>query len=267
MKMGYFTNKVVVITGATSGIGMALALQIADKNVHLILAARRVNELDEVKQACMLKGSRCTPLFIDLSSPDSIRDFTREVTGLVDKVDVLINNAGISQRSLAAETTLEVDRTIMEVNFFGQVGLTKSLWGLINRSNQANIVIISSVTGTFGFPLRSAYAASKHALEGFFESWLLENENPKIKFTTISPGRIYTNISYSALKGDGTAHRQLDKGQAKGISAEVCAQKIIHGIARNRRKVYIAHQEMVLVLLRKIIPPFFFSLVKKLKLS
>jgi len=267
MKMGYFTNKVVVITGATSGIGKALALQIADKSVHLILAARRVNELNEVKDACILKGALCTSLFIDLSSPASIREFTQNVTGLVDRVDVLINNAGISQRSLAAETSIEVDRTIMEINFFGQVGLTKSLWTLLNRSAQANIVIISSVTGTFGFPLRSAYSASKHALEGFFESWLLETENPKIRFTTVSPGRIYTNISYSALKGDGTAHQQLDKGQAKGISAEVCAQKIIHGIARNRRKVYIAHQEMVLVILRKMIPPFFFGLVKKLKLS
>ncbi len=265
--MGYFTNKTVIITGATSGIGKALALQIADKDVHLILAARRVNELNEIKEECILKGALCTPLFIDLSSPDSIGEFSKKVTELVDKVDVLINNAGISQRSLAAETSIEVDRTIMETNFFGQVGLTKSLWPLINNSSQANIVIISSVAGSFGFPLRSAYSASKHALEGFFESWLLENENPKIRFTTVSPGRIRTNISYSALKSDGTAHQQLDKGQEKGISAEICAQKIVNGIAHNRRKVYIAHQEMVLVALRKLVPPFFFGLVKKMKLS
>ena len=155
----------------------------------------------------------------------------------------------------------------MEVNFFAQVNLTKSLWPLLINSNHANIVLISSVVGTFGFPQRSAYSASKHALEGFFESWMLENKRENIFFTTISPGRIYTNISYSALKADGSAHQQLDEGQAKGISAEACAKKIINGIIKNKRKVYVAQQEMVLIILRKYVPFLFFRLVKKLQLK
>jgi dehydrogenase/reductase SDR family protein 7B len=265
--MGSFSNKVILITGASSGIGKALALQIADTDVQIILAARRMDELKSLQEACQLKGALCNILFIDMASPESVESFVGEVKKQYGTIDVLINNAGISQRSQAEETSLEVDRKIMEVNFFAQVYLTKSLWPLLINSVHANIVLISSVVGTFGFPQRSAYAASKHALEGFFESWMLENKRQNICFTTVSPGRIYTNISYSALKADGSAHQQLDEGQAKGISAEVCAKKIINGIQYNKRKVYVANREMVLVILRKYIPFLFFRIVKKLKLT
>ena len=265
--MGHFSSKVILITGASSGIGKALALQMADKNVHLILAARRLDELELLQIDCEQKGATCTNLFIDMASPAAIADFSSTVIKQFKTIDVLINNAGISQRSQAEETALEVDRRIMEINFFAQVNLTKSLWPLLVNSAHANIVLISSVVGTFGFPQRSAYSASKHALEGFFESWMVENKRENIFFTTISPGRIYTNISYSALKADGSAHQQLDEGQAKGISAEACAKKIINGIIKNKRKVYVAQQETVLIILRKYLPFLFFKLVKKLQLK
>jgi dehydrogenase/reductase SDR family member 7B len=265
--MGYFTGKVILITGASSGIGRALALQLADKNVHIILAARRLDELRSVQEACEKKGAACTNLFIDMASSEAIAGFVASVSKQFVRIDILINNAGISQRSHAEETSPEVDRKIMEVNFFGQVDLTKSIWPLLIKSNHANIVLISSVVGSFGFPQRSAYSASKHALEGFFESWMLENKRKNVFFTIVSPGRIYTNISYSALKADGSSHLKLDEGQAKGIKPEVCAQKIIKGIIRNNRKVYIAKEEMVLIILRKFFPFLFFKLVKKLKLT
>ena len=265
--MGHFTNKVVLITGASSGIGKALALGIADKNVQLILAARRMDELKSLQAACQQKGAECSILFIDVASTESIGEFAAEVTQQFSQIDVLINNAGISQRSQAEETSIKVDRRIMEVNFFGPVHLTKLLWPLLTKSGHANIVLISSVVGTFGFPQRSAYSASKHALEGFFESWMLENKRDNIHFTTIAPGRIYTNISYAALKADGSAHQVLDEGQAKGIKPEACAKKIINGIIRNKRKVYVAQQEMLLIVLRKYIPFAYFKLVKKLNLT
>ncbi len=265
--MGHFTNKVVLITGASSGIGKALALGIAAKGVQLLLAARRMDELKSLQEACQQKGADCHIFFIDIALPESITAFVTEVGKQAQTIDVLINNAGISQRSQAEETSIEVDRRIMEVNFFGQVALTKSLWPLLVKSSHANIVLISSVVGTFGFPQRSAYSASKHALEGFFESWMLENRRNNIHFTTVSPGRIYTNISYSALKADGSAHQLLDKGQKNGITPEACATKIIHGILRNKRKVYVAKQEMLLIFLRKYIPFAYFKLVKKLNLT
>jgi len=263
--MSSFTNKVILITGASSGIGKALALQMAGNNVQLILAARRLDELKLVQEACEKKGAACISLHVDVAAPESISQFVTTVTGQYKTIDILVNNAGISQRSKAEETAIEVDRKIMEVNFFGQVALTKSLWPLLINSTHANIVLISSVVGTFGYSHRSAYAASKHALEGFFESWMIENKRPNIHFTTVSPGRIFTNISYSALKADGTAHKQLDAGQANGITPEVCAQKIINGIVSDKRKVYIVQKEMVLVILRKCFPSLFFRLAKNLK--
>lgn len=263
----YFEHKTVLITGASSGIGKALAEGIASNGTRLILAARRLEELEKTKSICEAKGAVCEGLYLDISNEGSIDAFVLEVFKQNTHIDVLINNAGISQRSQAEETPLEVDRKIMEVNFFGQVALTKALWPMLLKSEKANIVLISSVVGTFGFPQRSAYSASKHALEGFFESWLLENKHPHVFFTTVSPGRIKTNISYSALKSDGTPHASMDDGQAKGISAEVCAQKIISGLIKNKRKIYVAKGEMVLVVLRKLLPFVYFRLVKKLKLS
>ncbi|MBC7383331.1 MAG: SDR family oxidoreductase [Bacteroidia bacterium] len=265
--MSPFKNKVVIITGASSGIGKALALQMADDGVQLILAGRRMDELIAVKIHCETKGAKCITLFIDMAEPDTIATFAIAVSRMFNCVDILINNAGISQRSQAELTGIEVDRRIMEVNFFGQVNLTKLLWPMLLNATHTNIVLISSVVGTFGFPQRSAYAASKHALEGFFESWSLENQHKNIHFTTISPGRIFTNISYAALKADGNPHQQLDDGQANGISSETCARKIISGIISNKRKVYVVQQELLLIILRKCFPYLFFKLVKKLKLS
>lgn len=263
----YFQHKTVLITGASSGIGKALAEGIASQGTKLILAARRLDALEETKVICESKGATCDIQFLDIASPASIEAFAKEITSRYQQIHVLINNAGISQRSQAAETSIEVDRKIMEVNFFGQVGLTKSLWPLLLEAPKTNIVLISSVVGTFGFPQRSAYSASKHALEGFFESWMLENQHPHIFFTTVSPGRIKTNISYSALKSDGTPHAVMDDGQAKGITAEHCAHKIIQGIIKGKRKIYVAKGEMVLVTLRKVFPFLYFRLVKKLKLA
>ncbi len=263
----YFENKTVIITGASSGIGKALAEEIATKGTDLILAARRLEELERTKAICEEKGATCEIQFLDISSEASIEEFVSNVKLSHAKIDILINNAGISQRSQAEETPLAVDRRIMEVNFFGQVNLTKCLWPLLLKAEKANIVLISSVVGTFGFPQRSAYSASKHALEGFFESWLLENKHPHVHFSIVSPGRIKTNISYSALKSDGTPHATMDDGQAKGISATDCANKIIEGVLKNKRKIYVAKGEMVLVVLRKIFPFIYFRLVKKLKLS
>lgn len=260
-------NKVILITGASSGIGKALALQLAMPGNTLFLAARRIQELQPLQLECEKKGASCYCVFLDVSSPESIYNLAEEIKQKVSVLDILINNAGISQRAQAEETDISVDRRIMEVNFFGQVGLTKSVWPLLCNSTHANIVLISSVVGTFGFPQRSAYSASKHALEGFFESWMTENKRENIHFTTVSPGRIQTNISLSALKADGTPHELMDEGQKKGIPVEICATKIIKGIKNDRRKVYVIQNEWVLIIARKVCPPLYFWLVKSLKLS
>lgn len=172
----------------------------AGKGVQLILAARREHELHSVQEDCIRKGAMCISIFLDIASPASISDFAAAISAQFKAIDVLVNNAGISQRSMAEETSIEVDRKIMEVNFFGQVSLTKSLWPLLIKSAHANLVLLSSVVGTFGFSQRSAYSASKHALEGFFESWMIENNRPNIYFTTVSARHYYTTYPILRLK-------------------------------------------------------------------
>lgn len=263
----YFSKKSILITGANSGIGKALAQQIAGENVQLILTARRTEELVSIAEFCSKKGAKCFCYYLDVSDENSIEQLCKSLKIEFNSLDILINNAGISQRSIAAETELKVDRLLMETNFFGPVHLTKLLWPLILKSPKGQIILMSSLTGTFGFTLRSAYAASKHAIEGFFQSWALENANKNISFTVIAPGRIQTNISYSALKSDGSAHAVLDRGQEKGIPASVCAEKIIKAIIKQKRKVYIVKSERILLFLNKYAPSLFEFAVKKLKLS
>lgn len=265
--MTFFSNKTILITGASSGIGKALAEQLAQPSVTIILAARNRESLQAVKAGCEAKGATVYIIPADLSSTSGVTALADQLFQTVGALDILINNAGISQRSQAEETDVDVDRRIMELNFFAPVQLTKLLWPLLLKSAHANIVSISSVTGTFGFPQRSAYAASKHAVEGFFESWMLENKHPQVYFTTVAPGRILTNISYSALRHDGSAHKQLDEGQAKGIKAEACAARIINAIQTDKRKIYIVKSERVLLFLHRYFPSLFIWTVKRFNLQ
>lgn len=257
----------ILITGASSGIGKALALAYASPDAHLILVARNKPVLQELQQTCESKGAKVHLIVADLADMDQVDRVIQHVSATYPALHILINNAGISQRSQAEETAASVDRSIMEINFFSPVRLTKGLWPLLCNTTHSNIVNISSVTGTFGFPQRSAYAASKHAMEGFFESWMLENKQPHVHFTTVAPGRILTNISYNALTSNGSKHQLLDEGQAKGIKAEVCAAKIKAAVKRNQRKVYIVQQERILLFLHRFFPAGFVYLVRKLRLA
>lgn len=260
-------GKHILITGASSGIGKALAEQLSVNGNTLYLAARNATALQELKLNGEANGAIVHICIADLSRMTEVEKLAIFVSQKTTALDILINNAGISQRSQAEETTEQVDREIMELNFFSPAKLTKLLWPLLLKSSHANIVNISSVTGTFGFPQRSAYAASKHAMEGFFESWMLENKASNIHFTIVAPGRIQTNISYNALKNDGTKHQILDSGQAKGISANTCGKRIIQGIVKNKRKIYIVKEEKVLIWLHRFFPSVFVYLVKKLGLK
>lgn len=265
--MNYFNNKIILITGATSGIGKALSEQFFAPTVTLLLVGRNKTALQQLQQQGTQRGAKVLFFEADLQHMTEVEKLAKNVFSAVTHLDVLINNAGISQRSLASETSELVDRQIMELNFFSPIKLTKLLWPLLTKSTHANVVNISSVTGTFGFPQRSAYAASKHAMEGFFQSWMLENDVRHVHFTTVAPGRINTNISVHALTSDGSTHQQIDEGQAKGISAQVCASQITKAIRHNKAKVYIVKQERILLLLNRFFPSFFVYLVKKLGLK
>lgn len=252
----------VWITGASSGIGEALALQLADLQCSLILSARSEDKLEAVKQKVESRGGKAEVLPLDLTQSDTFQDKAQEAATLFGGIDILVNNGGISQRAKASEASLEIDRQVMEVNFFGAIGLTKAALPYLNKG-ASHIVVISSVVGKFGFPLRSAYAASKHALHGFFESFALEEKENGVRVTLVMPGRIKTNISKNALTKDGSKHGEMDAGQANGISAEVCARKIIRAVEHNKREVLIARGEAILVQLRRFIPSLFYYAASK----
>src|SRR6266850_1021844 len=200
-------NKVIWLTGASSGIGEAVAYELAKKGSKLILSARRKDELERVKGNCFPKSQahiRILPL--DLAEPSTLPILVEAAIQVFGHVDVLINNAGIGQRSLAKETVLEVDRKIMEVDYFGTVSLTKLLLPHFLKRKSGHFVTVSSVMGKIGTPHRSGYAAAKHALHGFFDSLRAEvwKENKNILVTLICPGWVKTQVTINALTGDGS---------------------------------------------------------------
>ncbi len=256
-------NKVIWLTGASSGIGEALAYALASKGARLILSARRKDELERVKGNCTAASQanvRILPL--DLAQPDTLRLSTDAAIQLFGHVDILVNNGGVSQRSLIAETDLSVDRRIMEINYFGTIALTKHLLPHFVQRKQGHYVNVSSVTGKFGTPYRSGYAASKHALHGFFDALRAEHFRDNIKVTMICPGFIHTQITLSALTGDGTPLNKMDEAQFKGKPADWCARKIVNAIEREKEEVYIGGREVMGVYVKRFFPTLFSRIIR-----
>jgi short-subunit dehydrogenase len=260
-----FKDKVIWITGAASGIGEALAYQAIAYGGKLILSDVDRPGLSRVADACTSSGASVLDLPLDLASRTSIEQAVEVAIGHFGRVDVLINNGGISQRSLTWETPLEVDQKIMNVNFFGAVILTKAVLPHMMKAGSGCIAATSSITGKFGFPLRSAYAASKHATQGFFETLSIELADQNISVTIAMPGRVRTNISVNALTRDGTPHGQMDPGQAAGITAERCARKYLDAIHQRKHEVLIGGRELMIVHIRRFLPSLFYRLARKIK--
>lgn len=260
-----FSGKTIWITGASSGIGEAMAVEWASHKPVLILSGRNTEKLEAVKRSCEEKGAVCHVVSIDLTHEETIVAATERVFSLVPAIDVLVNNGGISQRSYAAETPMEVDRTLFETNFFGAVSLTKKVLASMIARQSGHIVVISSMVGKFGFPLRTAYSASKHALQGYFESLRAEVKSYNIRVTIVSPGRIHTRISLNAIDKDGNRHGKMDEAQAKGMSAEQCARKIIRAVRKGKRDILIGRKELLMFYIRRIFPRLYHHMVSKVK--
>jgi len=257
-------NKTVWITGAASGIGKALALEYAKKRAIVILSDRDKENLQEVVAECESLGAKAIFAPFDLAKTGEILQAVAQVLKEHPKLHILISNGGISQRSLAIETPIEIDRKILEINFFGAITLTKALLPALIAGGGGNISVTSSMTGKFGFPLRTAYCASKHAVQGYFEALRAELYPKNVKVTIVSPGRVYTNISVNAIDKNGKSHGVIDPGQAKGISAEKCARKIMKAISRNKKELWVGGPEILMIYIRKYISPLFHLLARKI---
>lgn len=260
-----FKDKIVWVTGASSGIGAATAREFARMGSVLILSARSEGKLREVAEECRRLGAKNTAvLLLDLEDTNSLTAKAQEAMALFGHVDVLFNNGGVSQRSLSWETPVDIDRKLMELNYFSGLILTKAVLPGMMQRNSGWIIANSSISGTFGFPLRSAYAASKHAIYGFYESLRAELAKTSVAVTVVAPGRINTPISLSAVTKDGTPHGQMDGGQKHGIPAERCARAIVSAAARRKPEAIIGGPEIVMVYLRRMLPCLFFKIVSKI---
>ncbi len=255
-----FSGKWVWITGASSGIGKGLALALASQGASLVLSSRNQEKLQEVKKTISLDDEHCRIVPLDMTDEQAVKKAAEKVLSTIPRLDYLFNNAGVSQRGLVRDTSLEVDRKIMEVNYFGAVALTKAVLPGMIRKGGGHIVVTSSIVGKFGFPLRSAYAASKHALHGFFETLEVEEKMNHIAVTILVPGHILTNVSVNALTASGEKYGKMDPGQAKGIPVEKAVIKILKGVARKKREVLIGNAEIWSVYLKKYFPGLFFKL-------
>ena len=260
----FFKNKVVWITGASSGIGEALVYEFAKQGAELIISSNQLSDLEKVQGNCEKSGAECFIQYLDVTDIDKMQSITDDLVKKFGKIDVLVNNAGISQRSEVVETPLDVDRKIMEIDYFGTIALTKTVLPYMIKNGGGYIATTSSISGKFGFPLRSAYSAAKHALHGFFETLRAEVYDYNIKILIAFPGRIKTDISLHALTKDGTAHGKMDDGQNTGISAEKCAKQYVNAIKKDKKEVLIGASELLMVYIHKFIPKLFYKLARKI---
>ena len=261
--MEAFKDKVIWITGASSGIGEALALQLAKQGARLILSARREEELKRVGALTKLPELDLMILPFDLNDTSKASALSAQIINKFGKIDVLINNGGQSQRALAAETDETTERKLMEVNYFSAVNISKAVLPYMLRSKSGQIIVISSVAGKFGFYLRSSYSAAKHALHGYFESLRLENETKGLKVLMVCPGKINTNVSVNASSSNGNANGIMEAEHENAMSAAECADQIIKGILAGKEEILIGGKELMAIKIKRFFPNWFSKIIRK----
>ncbi|MBC7863047.1 MAG: SDR family oxidoreductase [Bacteroidia bacterium] len=260
-----FANKIVWITGASSGIGEALVKTFAKENAKIILSARKTAELERVQKENKLTDENSMILPFDLENTSNANELAEQIIKKFGGIDILINNGGFSQRSEASETELATSRNLMEVNFFAPVALTKAVLPYMLKQQSGQVVVMSSIAGKFGFYLRSSYSAAKHALHGYFESFRLETEKKGIKTLIVCPGKIKTEISLNAVGPKGKAHNKMDESHVNAMSADDCAAEIMQALTQNKEEVLIGGKEIKAVWLKNHFPKRFGKVIRKQK--
>lgn len=245
-------GKVVWITGASSGIGEALAKRFSDGGAHVILSGRREEALANVARAC--RGDTLELAF-DVTDHDVLPAMIAAAEAWRGPIDILVNNAGIAQRSLAKDTDFEVYRRIMEVDFFAPVRLTQLLLPGMLARRAGHIIVMSSIAGKIGGVLRTGYSAAKHALIGYADALRAENEHAGLKVTVVTPGYVKTNIAINALAGDGSVRGHSDDDIESGLSTSDAATIIFDGLAAGKREIPVARGPIAEALKLKLHDP------------
>ncbi len=261
--MTNFKNKVVWITGASSGIGKAMAQQFSKAGSRLILSARREGELEKVKQSLGAKDEDVLVLPLDLGKHEEMEGKVEIALQHFGRVDALINNGGISQRSLTIDTDFEVYKRLIDIDYLGTVALTKAVLPTFVKQQSGHYAVVTSLMGKFASPLRSGYCGAKHALHGFFDALRMEHEKDKINVTIICPGFIRTDISVNALTADGSAQQKMDNATGGGMSPEECAARILKGMERDKFELLIGGKETIAVYVKRFFPRLLHRIVMR----
>lgn len=257
------SKKTVWVTGASSGIGLALVKQYANNGWNVILSSRRQEELEKVHAELPQGDHHILPL--DLAEADTLTQKAEQAWNFNNGVDVMVHSGGISQRGKALDTQMAVDRRVMEIDYFGTVAITKALLPKMLKAGGGQFVVITSLVGKFGTPYRSAYAAAKHALHGFFDSLRAELHDENICVSIVLPGFIHTNVSVNAVTEDGSKLNEMDDAQANGMSADKCASIIYKNAERGKQEFVVGGKEVLGVYLKRFVPGLFSSIIRKTK--
>lgn len=252
--MSEFTDKVIWITGASSGIGEAVALTSAKQGAKLILSARRADELQRVATQTGLPPSNVLMLPMDMTDAASLPAHVETVRQRFGRIDYVFQNAGITQRGTVADSDLSVYRRLMDVNFFGVVALTKAVLPIMLAQGSGHFVVTSSVAGKIGTKQRSGYCASKHALHGFFDALRAETHDAGLRVTIVCPGYVRTPISLHALAADGQVHGKMDENQQRGMTPDEFARQMLRAVSQQKEEVYIGGLETYGIYLKRFLP-------------
>lgn len=245
------TNKIVWITGASSGIGAELAKIYSHRGIKLILSSRNVRALERVKSECYYpENIKILP--IDLNDFYAAPDLVKKAYNIFGRIDILINNAGVSQRSLIVDTQFDVLKKLIEINYLGTVALSRALLPFFLKQGFGHYVVVSSVMGKYGSPFRSGYSAAKHALHGFFDVMRMEHQKDNINVTIICPGFVRTPIAMNSLKGDGSVLGVDDLATRKGLKVEDFARKMVRSVDQKKWEVQFGKKELLGVYLKRL---------------
>ncbi len=257
-----FSDKVVIITGASSGIGMACAYEFGSRGAKVALGARNIDELKRIQSDLESKNITCFVGQLDVSVELECKEFAQAVYAEFSRVDVLINNAGISMRALFSEVDLSVLHRLMDVNFWGAVNCTKYFYPYL-ISAKGSIVGVSSVAGFHGLPARTGYSASKFAMEGFLETIRIETLNQGLHVMVVAPGFTASNVRKNALTADGGNQGESPREESKMMTSEEVAHRIANGVKSRKRQLVMTFEGKATFFLKKFAPRLLDRLVFK----
>ncbi len=263
--MGYLDEKVIWITGASSGIGEELVYQLAKKNCKLIISARRENELERVKANCSEAAIAVLPF--DLNDYHNAKTYVDQAVSVYGTVDLMILNGGISQRSLIAETDFSVYKKLIDIDYLANVALSKAILPHFISKQQGHFAVVTSLMGKFGSPYRSGYCGAKHALHGYFDVLRMEHDKDNVSVTMICPGFVNTNVAINALTADGSAQQTQDGATETGLSPAIFCKRMIRAIERKKFEAYIAKKEVMGIYVKRFFPKLLHKIVIRSKVT